>query len=108
ISIAAGSPFLAGPTHPGFSVLKRQRAVVIAGEDTAGGISARFMGSIAAGYLPKLPDPEDVLIVFNDDLDAVKKAQPKVPGLALFEALVERWYSRGYRIIALDPLRVVE
>lgn len=108
ISIATGLPWLSGPRHPGFAILKKQKAVVIAGEDTAGGLAARFMGSITAGYLPKLENKDDVLVVLNDHLDEVKKAQPKVPGLVLFEALVDRWYERGYRVIALDPLRVLE
>jgi hypothetical protein len=108
LSVATGVPFLAGPKHPGFHVKKKQRAVIIAGEDTAGGIATRFMGSIAAGHLPTLAKADDIRVVFNDDLDDVRKTHSRVPALALFESLVERWYAQGYRIIAIDPLRVLE
>lgn len=108
LSVATGTPFLAGPKHPGFIVKKKQNAVVIAGEDTAGGIANRFLGSVAAGHLPTLTNANDIRVVFNEDLDQVRKLHSRVPGLALFESLVARWYEQGYRIIAIDPLRVLE
>lgn len=108
MSLATGTPFLVGPKHAGFPIRQKERCVIIAGEDTAGGIASRFLGSVASGHLPTLNKPDDVKIVFNDDLDTVRKAQPKAPGLALFGSLVDRWYQQGYRVITLDPLRVVE
>ena len=108
MAVATGEPFLKSPKHPGFHVKKQEKVLIIAGEDTAGGISHRFLGSIAAGHLPTLRKPDDVKLVFNDDLDAVRQSQSRMPGLALFEALVDRWYQQGYRVIALDPLRVLE
>lgn len=108
MSIATAVPFLGGARHPGFIVKAKKKTIVIAGEDTAGGIAERFLGSIAAGHLPDLDKSTDVKVVFNDDLDQVRKARPKIPGLALFESLVNRWYEQGYRIIAIDPLRVLE
>lgn len=108
LAVATGEPFLKGPKHAGFDIKQTRKAVIIAGEDTAGGIGHRFMGSIAAGYLPTLENPDDIKIVFNDDLDNLRKSHARVPGLALFETLVARWYEQGYRIIAIDPLRVLE
>lgn len=108
LAVSTGTPFLSGPKHSGFVVKRTEKVVIVAGEDTAGGIAHRFMGSIAAGYLPTLKKADDVLLVFNDQLDEIRKAHSRVPGLALFETLVKRWYDKGYRVIALDPLRVLE
>lgn len=108
LSIATGSAFLAGTSHPGFAVRRKHKVVIIAGEDTAGGIASRFLGSIAAGYLPTPGAENDIRLVFNDDLDQVRTGTRGVPGLAVFEQLVARWYGEGYRVIAIDPLRVVE
>lgn len=109
LSVATGQKFLNGSKFPGFEVKRSASAVIIAGEDTKGDISARFLGSIAAGHLPTIEHSDDVKLIFNDDLDTVKKAAPpNMPGLALFEALVDRWYKDGYRVIAIDPLRVLE
>ena len=108
MSIATGTPFLKGARHPGFVVKKREKTIIIAGEDTKGGIAARFMGSIASGHLPTLDKSTDVKLLFNDDLDTVRKAHSVAPGLVVFEALVKRWYEQGYRVIAIDPLRVLE
>lgn len=108
LAVATQTPFLAGTRHPGFIVKKREKVVIIAGEDTAGGIASRFMGSIASGHLPTTTRSDDVKLVFNDDLDKVRQQHQRVPALALFESLVARWYETGYRVIAIDPLRVLE
>lgn len=109
LSAASGVKFLNGSKFEGFDIKRTSSAVIIAGEDTKGDISSRFLGSIAAGHLPSLVNSDDVKLIFNDDLDQVRRGAPaKMPGLALFEALVERWYKEGYRIIAVDPLRVLE
>ncbi len=107
LSAASGTKFLNGSNFPGFEVKKKVKAVLIGGEDTPGAVRDRFLGSITAGHLPSVA-VRDVLMLFNDDLDKVRAAQPQVPGLVLFENLVDRWYSQGYRIIAIDPLRVLE
>jgi biotin operon repressor len=108
MSVATGKAFLNGSHHPGFSVKKTQKTVVIAGEDTLGGIAHRFLGSIASGHLPTARAKDDVLIITDEDLEKLRMAKPNAPGLALFEAQVEKWYQRGYRVIAIDPLRVLE
>lgn len=106
---ATGQKFLNGSKFDGFEVKRIVPAVIIAGEDTPGGIKARFLGSMAAGHLPQIEKSNDIKLVFNDDLDQVRAAvSDKIPGLALFESLVERWYNDGYRIIAIDPLHVLE
>lgn len=109
LALATMTPFMGGKEHPGFAVNKRSRVVILAGEDTAEGMGSRFAGSIATGHLPELARSDDVLVVFNDQLDRVRESAPsKVSGLALFESLVERWYKQGYRVILLDPLKVLE
>jgi RecA-family ATPase len=108
LAVATQTPFLAGAKHPGFPVKHMEKVVIIAGEDTAGGIASRFMGSIASGHLPTTTRLDDVKVVFNDDLDRVRQSHSRVPALALFESLVNRWYEKGYRVIAIDPLRVLE
>jgi hypothetical protein len=109
LSVASGVKFLNGQKFPGFEVKRSAPAVIIAGEDTKGDIASRFLGSMASGHLPSIADSDDVRMIFNDDLDDVRRlSPPSMPGLALFEALVERWYKEGYRIIAIDPLRVLE
>lgn len=109
LSAATGTKFLNGSKFEGFAVKRLAPAVIIAGEDTPGGIKSRFLGSMAAGHLPQIENSSDIKLVFNDDLDQVRAAvSDKIPGLALFESLVERWYKEGYRIIAIDPLRVLE
>jgi len=109
LSVATAVPFLANaPKHMGFPVRAKQKTIIIAGEDTAGGIAHRFLGSIAAGHLPTIGKNDDIKLVFNDDLDEVRRIGGRIHGLALFETLIERWYKQGYRIIAVDPLRVLE
>lgn len=108
LSLAAGVPFLKSEKHPGFPTAHRFKTVIIAGEDTQGGISKRFLGSMAAGHLPSPVKVSDISLVFNDDLDVIREAEKNIPGIILFERLVERWYKEGYRVIAIDPLRVLE
>lgn len=109
LAIATGTPFLKSGKFPGFAVRTRTKCVVIAGEDTLGGIKMRFHGSMEAGHLPRPDSPEDVIVIVNDDLDSLRAAAPKnIPGALVFEKLVEQWYRRGYRVIFVDPLRVLE
>jgi len=109
LSAATGTKFLNGNRFEGYSVKAKVPAVIIAGEDTKGDIASRFLGSMAAGHLPQIEHSNDIKLVFNDDLDKIRtSASDRIPGLALFESLVERWYKEGYRIIAIDPLRVLE
>lgn len=108
LAIATGKPFLNGAKYPGFAVHKKAKAMVIAGEDSSGGIKKRYHGSIASGHLPTPEHEEDVAILTSDDLDEYKRIFQQMGGLTIFEKLVERWYQEGYRVIMIDPLRVLE
>lgn len=108
LSVATKTPFLESDQFEGFPVREKMKTVIVAGEDTEGSISMRFLGSMAQGYLPEPDDPDDVKMVFNDALDELKQQMKGVDGTLLFELLVDKWYEQGYRLICLDPLRVVE
>lgn len=108
LSVATGTPFLGGDKHDGFLVRAKKKVVVMTLEDTAGGIQHRFYGNLAAGHLAT-PAGDDVVLVFAEDLEKLRAEMPdKMPGVAIFENLVQRWYNQGYRVIAIDPLRVFE
>lgn len=106
-SVAEGVPFLAGPGHAGFPVKKRAKAVVLALEDTPGGINKRFHGNIASGVMPKPGGTagDNIRLVYMEDLEKLRSEVPRrIDGLILFEKMVQEWYNRGYRLICIDPL----
>lgn len=108
LSVATGEPFLKGPKHEGFLVKAKRKVCILALEDTPAGIQKRFHRNIAAGHLPRATG-KDVMLLFAADLARERENVPeKIDGLVLFEALVDKWYKDGYRVIAIDPLRVLE
>lgn len=108
MAVASGGAFLAGEKHPGFPVSRSVKAIILALEDTPAGINHRFHGNIAAGHLPRIVG-DRVSLVFDEDLRREReKVSKRVNGTTLFEAMVQQWYNRGFRVICVDPLAVLE
>ena len=109
VALASGTPFLESDVWAGFGVREKLRVMIFAIEDEEWSMAKRYLGNVNAGRLPDW-DRESIIYCTAEDLYKAR-GEPAVdgmPGREWLRALIASGYRRGYRVIFIDPVRIME